>query len=193
MGIGIAEGDERAKEAADKAIRSPLLDISISGAKGVLIAVAGSDDLGILEVQRAIDSIKEAVSNPEAKIIFGVMKDEKLKKGFIRIIVIATGFVDKTIKDLDRSGPSLFSIGGGTKEKQEDKGQIFNTIMDRRREEESTITDSDDSGDSSEDDREEAVEDLHEVQERPSPHTRQLESDDDTWGAIPAFLRRKRK
>ena len=48
MGIGVAEGDQRAKEAAQQAINSPLLDVSISGAKGILFVVAGSDDLGIM-------------------------------------------------------------------------------------------------------------------------------------------------
>ena len=91
MGIGIAEGDERAKEAAKQAVNSPLLDVSISGAKGILFVVAGSDNLGIMEVQDAAKVIGESVDK-NARIIFGIMNDTKLKKGQIRIIVIATGF-----------------------------------------------------------------------------------------------------
>ena len=91
MGIGIAEGDDRAREAARQAVNSPLLDVSISGAKGILFVVAGSDDLGIMEVQEAAKVISESIDK-NAKVIFGIMRDEKLKKGQIRIIVIATGF-----------------------------------------------------------------------------------------------------
>ena len=91
MGIGIAEGSERAKEAAKMAVNSPLLDVSISGAKGILFVVAGSSDLGIMEVQEAAKVIGESVDK-NAKVIFGIMHDNKLKKGQIRIIVIATGF-----------------------------------------------------------------------------------------------------
>jgi cell division protein FtsZ len=190
MGIGISDGDDRAKDAAEKAIRSPLLDISISGAKGVLIAVAGSDDLGILEVQQAIDTIKESVGNPEAKIIFGVMKDEKLKKGFIRIIVIATGFIDKSGKDVDRSA-SIFSMGGSVKEKEKEEkagGQIFNSIMERRREETTEEVEEEEAPEV-EGTEEET---FKQVEERPSPHTRHLEEDDEAW-QIPSFLRRKKK
>lgn len=180
MGIGIADGDQRAREAADRAINSPLLDISISGAKGVLIAVSGNDDLGILEVQEAINSIKEAINNPEAKIIFGVMKDEKMKKGFIRIIVIATGFTDKSGKEVERNTNSLFSLGNNASTKErEHKGQIFNSIMERKLEEQ---------------ERESAP--LPMKEEEP-PQKEELppiiEDEDETWGAIPSFLRRKKK
>ena len=106
MGIGIAEGDDRAKEAAKRAVTpssrrrcnmagtSPLLDISITGAKGILFVIAGSDDLGIMEVQEAAKVVNESVDK-NAKVIFGMMKDNKLKKGQMRIIVIATGFPEQ--------------------------------------------------------------------------------------------------
>ncbi|HVB19782.1 MAG TPA: cell division protein FtsZ, partial [Candidatus Paceibacterota bacterium] len=73
MGIGTAEGDDRAKQAAHQAVNSPLLDVSISGAKGILFVVAGSDDLGIMEVQEAAKVINESVDK-NAKVIFGMMK-----------------------------------------------------------------------------------------------------------------------
>ena len=70
MGIGIAEGDDRAKEAAKRAVNSPLLDISITGAKGILFVIAGSDDLGIMEVQEAakVMAIPETVITPDAAL-----------------------------------------------------------------------------------------------------------------------------
>jgi cell division protein FtsZ len=91
MGIGIAIGEKRAENAARAAINSPLLDVSIHGAKGVLFSVAGGDDLGMLEIQDAANVITEAI-DPDAKVIFGAVTDETLKKGQIRVTVVATGF-----------------------------------------------------------------------------------------------------
>ncbi len=91
MGIGEASGEGRATEAAKNAINSPLLDVSIEGATGVLFAVSGNDDLGMHEIQEAADEITKA-ADPNAKIIFGSILDETLKKGAIKITVIATGF-----------------------------------------------------------------------------------------------------
>lgn len=91
MGIGIATGEKRAELAARAAINSPLLEVSITGAKGVLFSIAGGDDLGMLEVQDAANVITEAI-DPDAKVIFGAVTDESLKKGAVRVTVIATGF-----------------------------------------------------------------------------------------------------
>lgn len=91
MGIGMAIGEKRAETAARLAINSPLLEVSINGAKGVLFSVAGGEDLSMLEVQEAANAITEAI-DPEAKVIFGAVTDETLKKGQIRVTVIATGF-----------------------------------------------------------------------------------------------------
>lgn len=91
MGIGRAIGEDRAVEAAKSAINSPLLEISIDGAKGVLFNVSGGQDLAMAEVNEAAKVITESV-HPEAKIIFGAVIDDKLKKGEIKITVIATGF-----------------------------------------------------------------------------------------------------
>lgn len=91
MGIGYASGENRAEEAAYAAINSPLLDVSISGAKGVLFAISGGDDLTMHEVNTIAETITASV-DPEAKIIFGPIHDTKLKKGEIKITVIATGF-----------------------------------------------------------------------------------------------------
>jgi cell division protein FtsZ len=91
MGIGIAAGEGRAEKAALGAINSPLLDLSISGAKGVLFAISGGDDLTIHEIQEAAKIITESIDK-EAKVIFGTIRDEKLKKGEMKVTVIATGF-----------------------------------------------------------------------------------------------------
>lgn len=91
MGIGSASGEDRAVAAAKMAINSPLLELSIDGARGILFSVSGGADLGMLEVNEAARIITESV-HPDAKIIFGAIHDEKLKKGEIKITVIATGF-----------------------------------------------------------------------------------------------------
>lgn len=90
MGIGTASGDNRAIEAAEQAISSPLLEETITGAKGVIMNVTGGSDLTLFEVNEAAQVIYNAV-DPEANIIFGAVIDEKLQ-GDIMITVIATGF-----------------------------------------------------------------------------------------------------
>ena len=93
MGIGIGTGDDRAKEAAKKAISSPLLeDISISGARGLLINIAGSSTMSLHEVDEAISLIQqESHDDDESNIIFGAVIDDSLGEK-IQITVIATGF-----------------------------------------------------------------------------------------------------
>lgn len=91
MGVGHGTGENRAREAASAAVNSPLLDVSIHGAKGVLFAIYGAEDLGMLEVQEAAKIITESVDK-DAKIIFGIATDPTLKKDEIKVTVIATGF-----------------------------------------------------------------------------------------------------
>ncbi len=91
MGVGIAAGEGRAEKAALSAINSPLLDLSISGAKGVLFAISGGDDLTIHEISESAKIITESIDK-DAKVIFGTIRDEKLKKGEMKVTVIATGF-----------------------------------------------------------------------------------------------------
>ena len=119
MGIGLATGEKRAEEAAKMAINSPLLEVSINGAKGVLFSIAGGDDLGMFEIQDAAKIITESV-DPNAKIIFGTVRDEKLKKGEVKVTVIASNFPENfTKKTLFQSQPALAT---------EDKSKIFNAI-----------------------------------------------------------------
>lgn len=91
MGIGSASGENRAEKAAVQAINSPLLEVSIHGAKGVLFAISGGDDVTIHEIQEAAKIITESIDK-DAKVIFGTINDQKLKKGEIKVTVIATNF-----------------------------------------------------------------------------------------------------
>ena len=101
MGLGEHNGDERAVEAARKAINSPLLEeVSITGAKGVLINIAGSSNLGLYEINEVMSLINEA-TGPEAEIIFGTVIDDSLTEN-IRVTVIATGFCLNKDGEADR-------------------------------------------------------------------------------------------
>ena len=90
MGIGYGTGENRASEAAKAAIESPLLELSIDGAKGVLFNVTGGNDLSMFEVDEAARVITEA-ADPEANIIFGAVINDSYT-GEIKITVVATGF-----------------------------------------------------------------------------------------------------
>ncbi len=90
MGIGRGSGDNRAVEAARAAIDSPLLDMSIDGAKGILFNITGGTDLGMYEIDEAAKTITEA-ADEDANIIFGAIIDEAMQ-GEVKITVIATGF-----------------------------------------------------------------------------------------------------
>src|SRR2546429_8066958 len=90
MAIGEANGDTRAVDAAHMAIASPLLDIDISGARGVLFNITGGMDMTLFEVNEAADIISRA-AHPEANIIFGAVQDPNYD-GRVKITVIATGF-----------------------------------------------------------------------------------------------------
>ena len=90
MGIGSSTGENRAKDAASKAISSPLLEASIDGAKGILLNISGGTDIGLFEVNEAAQTISKA-AHPEANIIFGAVIDESLSDE-LKVTVIATGF-----------------------------------------------------------------------------------------------------
>jgi cell division protein FtsZ len=165
MGIGTATGDKRAEEAARAAINSPLLEVSINGAKGVLFSIAGGDDLGMFEIQDAAKIITESV-DPNARIIFGTVRDEKLKKGEVRVTVIASNFPENfTRKSLFQSNPMSQSTtstsSNSNQNSNPDEGKIYNSVPTQPQREEKTL----------------------DVKE---------DNDDDDWGAVPAFLRRSK-
>ncbi len=191
MGIGIADGENRAKDAAAQAVNSPLLDVSINGAKGILFVVAGSEDLGILEVQEAAKVIGDSVDK-NARVIFGIMRDEKLKKGQIRIIVIATGFPETGAEHTPNpSAQSLFSMP--VEVQTETRGKIFNEAISPRREE-PVIAPVEVEAAPEERKREEPIVTAAprgDVARSVTPPI--VDEDDEAWGAIPSFLRRHKK
>lgn len=174
MGIGTASGEKRSEKAALSAINSPLLEISIHGAKGVLFAISGGDDLTINEIQEAAKIITESIDK-DAKVIFGTIRDEKLKKGEIKVTVIATSFP----ADLPRK--NLFSeTNGGQLIKNENptiiKKEIHNSIQNNMQ-----------SSNINNNDFFKKIDNKKEVKEEI------IEDDGDDWSAIPAFLRRNKK
>ena len=183
MGIGTSSGEKRAEEAALRAINSPLLEVSINGAKGVLFAIAGGDDLGMLEIQDAARVITESI-DPHAKVIFGAINDSKLKKNEVKVTVIATGF--PTGKEEREAAmltprPERFDDRRDREETESSvRGRIFNSIGVTRREE------------ADEDRPAEAVPMRREtIQSEPKP-VDPVDEEDDDWGAVPAFLRRSK-
>jgi len=166
MGIGTASGEGRAVEAAKSAINSPLLDVSINGAKGVLFSIAGGDDLTMHEIQEAAKIITES-TDPEARVIFGTVKDETLKKGEIKVTIIASGFPEGVVRK------SLFGRKEDVKKDENNDGsdsKIFNSLNIKR-----------------DGKKEETEEDTKKSEPKPV-----VDDEDDDWGAVPAFLRRSK-
>lgn len=163
MGIGTATGEKRAEEAARMAINSPLLDIAIDGAKGVLFSISGGDDVTMFEIQDAAKVITES-ADPEARIIFGTIHDTKLKKGEIKITVIASGFPEASVQQAIFSQTTKDNAAAqAASPKQEKKGKIFNSVPSKK-----------------------------EVEQPEPVETPDDDDDDDDWGAVPAFLRRSK-
>jgi cell division protein FtsZ len=94
MGIGYATGEDRAKQAAERALRSPLIETEITGARGILLSIAGGDDLTLYEVNEAAEAVREAATD-DTNIIFGATIDDRLE-GQMWITVVATGIGGKT-------------------------------------------------------------------------------------------------
>jgi cell division protein FtsZ len=192
MGIGSASGEKRAEEAAKAAISSPLIDISIHGAKGVLFSIASGDDLTMWEIQEAAKIITDSV-DPNAKIIFGTVKDEKLKKNEIKITVIAANFPDSP------SSRRAFSMNPTQIVEREEiiepKRGIFNSFGGG--------ASSQQTQQSAQPEPTPAPAPVHTpTQASPIVETKRTEvptpiqtvqDDDDEWGAVPAFLRRSKK
>ena len=116
MGVGRAAGKNKAEEAARMAISSPLLETSINGAKGVLVNVTGSMDIGLEEVETAANLVQEA-AHPEANIIFGAAFDDTLEDE-LRVTVIATGF-----DEVESSMPSKPFTQAGAKVEEKKAGE----------------------------------------------------------------------
>lgn len=168
MGIGLASGEKRAEQAALQAINSPLLEVSINGAKGVLFAISGGDDVTIHEIQEAAKIITESIDK-DAKVIFGTIRDDKLKKGELKVTVIATSFTPDTPRKSLFSGTPVASPLLKEENAQMIKKEIHNSIQN------GTL-----SGEG--------------YTKRPERKKEEevIEDDTDDWSAVPAFLRRKK-
>jgi cell division protein FtsZ len=206
MGIGTAIGEKRAEIAAKAAINSPLLEVSISGAKGVLFSVAGGDDLGMLEIQDAANVITEAI-DPEAKVIFGAIVDETLKKGQVKVTVIATGFPENATRGGSVFTPTSQRVSISDKKDQDvppatSPSRLTAFMREDRREEkkpEAVIAQP------ATPERQSVERSILRDPRVPETPTRPMPSqstsatpkptekveDEDAWGGLPSFLRRK--
>ncbi|MCK9352233.1 MAG: cell division protein FtsZ [Candidatus Pacebacteria bacterium] len=194
MGIGMGSGEKRASDAARAAINSPLLDISINGARGILFAVAGGDDMTMFEIQESAKVITESIDK-DAKVIFGAIKDDKLKKGEIKVTVIATGFPEEgeirpaavSVSSIRREEPLRVEkpsvhqpIEIPAPKEDSKRGRIYNTLgfgmdhddEDEPKEKETPITSA-------------------KQQHQPEPEIVDDDEEDNEWG-VPAFLRRSK-
>ncbi len=188
MGVGVSTGEKRAEEAARAAINSPLLEVSITGAKGVLFAIAGGDDLAMLEVQDAARIITESI-DPHARVIFGAIKDDKLKKNEIKVTVIATGFPEEHTSSSQNSISRRVPTAAPSRPEPEEvvvetRGKIFNSLSTPRKPEPEVAP---------EPVIQPTMSRTTEMPKRdPKPVDPIDEDDGDDWGAVPAFLRRSK-
>jgi len=111
MGIGYATGENRAKEAAERALRSPLIETEITGARGILLSIAGGDDLTLYEVNEAAEAVREAATD-DTNIIFGATIDDRLE-GQMWITVVATGIGGRSSS---KRGTFVTAASGGAGE-----------------------------------------------------------------------------
>ncbi len=123
LGIGKAKGQERAKKAAQLAISSPLLDISIDGARRVLFNVAGGKDMSLVEIHDAARVITESIAK-DAQVVFGASFDNDLRKGEMKVTVVAGGFGEE-FKETSRVLPLEIKIPVNEEEKKEEKAKEF--------------------------------------------------------------------
>lgn len=190
MGIGSASGENRAEKAATQAINSPLLEVSIHGAKGVLFAISGGDDLTIHEIQDAAKIITESIDK-DAKVIFGTINDDKLKKGEIKVTVIATNFPSDLPKKNLFSNTPLINQAPLKEEspiyiKKEVTSVLQNGKIEEKKEERiasnpiiNTITGNN-------------IDTIKKFEKKDTVEEIIIDDEDD-WSAVPAFLRRNKK
>jgi len=172
MGIGLGSGENRAADAAKAAINSPLLELSIDGAKGVLFNVSGCSDLTMLEINEAANIITESI-DPNAKVIFGAVVDDTIRKGEVQVTVVATGFDVDNVKEAPIERLSRIVKEDSAKDEEEKKDSPRITFPSRKIENAKMI-----------------------IEEKVPPRrisaisdSKDLEEDDEL--EIPAFIRRK--
>ncbi|RYE79472.1 MAG: cell division protein FtsZ [Myxococcales bacterium] len=131
MGIGSARGDNRAVEAAEMAVSSPLLEESIDGAQGVLLSIAGGSDLGLFEINEAAAMVSDAV-HPEANIIFGATIDDALGDE-VRVTVIAAGFEGGRPKRREAAPGLQRPVQQAKPQSQEETREAARALAEQRR------------------------------------------------------------
>lgn len=184
MGIGISSGDNRAAEAAKAAINSPLLELSVDGAKGVLFNISGSNDLTMLEINEAANIITESI-DPNAKVIFGAVVDDQIKKGEIHITVVATGFDAERVRENPFVNRVSVTKNATVEEKEKEKDQEMKSLKDEIEELKERITFPSKKLET----RMIIEEKIHPKPVQRKIETKQIEEEDEL--EIPAFIRRK--
>lgn len=174
MGVGYANGEGRAEKAALQAINSPLLEISINGAKGVLFAISSNDDLTMAEFQEAAKVITESIDK-DARVIIGTIIDDRIKKGEMKITVIATGFPTDGGKKSSLFNAAQQTIGGSILQREPvrtEQPPMSASPLVQKTEPAPLIT------------------------KTPSPveaEGLEVSDDDSEWGVLPPFMRRGKK
>src|SRR3989440_6876803 len=115
MGIGFATGENRAREAAERALRSPLIDTELTGARGILLSIAGGDDLSLFEVNEAAEVVRQGAVD-DTNLIFGATIDDRLT-GQVWVTVIATGLGQRS----RRAGATTFTPSPSTSSSSSDE------------------------------------------------------------------------
>ena len=213
MGIGEAGGENRSVEAAKMAINSPLLDMSIEGAQGVVFTITGGTDLGMEEVNEAA-KVVTASADEEAKVIFGAVIDENMKDN-VKITVIATGFDNTRSKSLEDGQPSYYPSNFI---EEEQKKEVVSSYSNPKKKVDWNEKNGVESGGTSEDDSEQEKEvddkekpekkskrkifsSIEEAQSQPLKESqdekkrlpKKDEEEDDDELSVPAFIRKKMK
>ncbi len=140
MGIGIGTGESRAVEAARAAVMSPLLEVNITGARGILFNVTGGSDLGLFEVNEAAEVIKEA-ADPEANIIFGTVIDDRMRDE-VKVTVIATGFdATKKARPQSRGPAAAAEVAVGIESSLDERSREILAEIERERKQQQALED----------------------------------------------------
>lgn len=130
VGIGISSGEGRAMKAVTQAVHSPLLDVSIEGARGVLFGISGGKDLKMVEINDIAKTISESVDSG-AKIIFGAYCDKRMKQGELKVTLIATGFSGTSMSKFSASSSSSSLFGSQSSESKVSVNTMEDKMTDK--------------------------------------------------------------
>jgi len=196
MGIGSASGEGRATNAARMAINSPLLDLAIEGARGVLFNITGGSDLSMAEMNEAANAITESIDE-DAKVIFGTVVDENLNEGELKVTVIATGFdqpepiqPQKRVRAFDTDEESTEEPASSTPQTEQSSEEYSQPDEDRGDETQASDPQFVQESHSSEDT---SYTQEHEVEQTQKSDTSQSQDAPEEDYDVPAFIRNKLK